>query len=206
MTTVVDIYVDPICPFAWLTSRWLFEVERERAVRATVRIMSLSVLNDGRDGLSDFYRDLVTSGWGPARVAISVEQAHGPDGLRAFYDAFGQRHHVEGQPADLMLISAALMAAGLPEHHAIAADDASLDPALRATHERGMRPVGDDVGTPVLHIHTGATAPVAIFGPVVTPAPRGEAAGRLWDGVVALASAGEFFELKRSRTRPLEFT
>lgn len=202
----VDIFVDPICPFAWLTSRWLLEVERVRQVAPTFRIMSLSVLNDGREGLSDFYRDLLDAGWGPARVAVAVEQQHGPDGLRRFYDAFGTRHHVGDRPLGRQLLADALADAGLAGSLAEAADTDRLDEALRASHAAGMQPVGDDVGTPVLHIHDPShDTPITIFGPVVTPAPRGEAAGRLWDGVVALAGAGEFFELKRSRTRALSF-
>lgn len=202
----VDIYVDPICPFAWLTSRWLLEVEQVRDVRVTFRLMSLSVLNDGRDGLSDFYRELVADGWAPARVATSVGEAHGCAGFRRFYEAFGTLHHVGRRPIDDDLLREALVIAGLPTDHLTAADDTAHDDALRASHHRGMDPVGDDVGTPVLHIHVGSDDPVAIFGPVVTPTPRGESAGRVWDGVVALAGSAEFFELKRSRTRPLEFT
>jgi hypothetical protein len=205
--TPVDIFVDPICPFAWLTSRWLLEVEQVRAVKATFRIMSLSVLNDGRDGLSEFYRELVDSGWGPARVAITVEHEHGPDAFRRFYNAFGTRHHVGQRDLDEQLIVDVLADAGLPASLADVAGSTAVDALLRASHHAGMDPVGDDVGTPVLHIHPpGAPSPMTIFGPVVTPAPRREAAGRLWDGVLAVAESGEFFELKRSRTRPLEFT
>jgi hypothetical protein len=204
--TRVDIYVDPICPFAWLTSRWLLEVERVRPVSPTFRIMSLSVLNDGREGLSEFYRDLLASGWGPVRVAIAVEHQHGTDGLRRFYDAFGTRHHVGKQAIGRQVLIDALGGAGLPLELADTSGTDQLDDALRASHAAGMEPVGDDVGTPVLHIHAAShDAPITIFGPVVTPAPRGEAAGRLWDGVIAVAGAGEFFELKRSRTRPLSF-
>jgi hypothetical protein len=205
--TPVDIFVDPICPFAWLTSRWLLEVEQVRAVQATFRIMSLSVLNDGRDGLSEFYRELLDAGWGPARVAVAVEHEHGPDAFRRFYDAFGTRHHVGRQDLDERLIVDALADADLPTTLADVADTTALDERLRASHHAGMSPVGDDVGTPVLHIHPpDSSQPITIFGPVVTPAPTGEAAGRLWDGVLTVAGAGEFFELKRSRTRPLEFT
>jgi hypothetical protein len=205
-TIDVDIYVDPICPFAWLTSRWLLEVERVRPVRPTFRIISLSVLNDAREGLSAFYRALLDSGWGPARVAIAADQQHGAIGLRRFYDAFGTRHHAGEQTLGRQLLVDALRDAGLPAALADEADTPRFDDALRASHAAGIEPVGDDVGTPVLHIHAEPhDAPITIFGPVVTPAPRGEAAGRLWDGVIAVAGAAEFFELKRSRTRPLSF-
>lgn len=206
MNVTVDLYVDPICPFAWLTSRWLSEVEQVRDVRTNFRLMSLSVLNDGRDGLSDFYTELVADGWAPARVAIAVTNAHGEAGFRRFYEAFGTLHHVRRVPLGDDLIRQALATAGLPQDHLDAAVRTDLDDALRASHHRGMDPVGGDVGTPVLHIHVNGDAPAAIFGPVVTPTPRGETAGRLWDGVVAVAGTAEFFELKRSRTRPLEFT
>ncbi|MEZ5410922.1 MAG: disulfide bond formation protein DsbA [Acidimicrobiales bacterium] len=207
--TAVDIVVDPICPFAWLTSRWLAEVEPRRALAVTFRVMSLSVLNDGdgRTDLSEFYRDLIERGWGPARVAVAVEQGHGPEGLRRFYDAFGLLHHVGGRALDPTLIADALAAADLPASLAAGADDPPLDEALRASHHRGMDPVGDDVGTPVLHIRPPGRSddPIAVFGPVVTPAPRGEDAARLWDGVVLVAGSPDFFELKRSRTRALSF-
>lgn len=206
MSLAVELFVDPICPFAWLTSRWLAAVEDVRPVTVRYRVMSLSVLNDGRDGLSDFYRDLVDRGWGPARVAIAVEAAGGPDALRAFYEAFGSRHHVAGQPLGGELDLATLADAGLPTELARAAHEEAFDGALRASHEVGMRPVGDDVGTPVLHIHRDEGPPITTFGPVVNPAPRCEAAGRIFDAVVELASAPEFFELKRSRRGPLVFS
>jgi hypothetical protein len=208
----VDIFVDPICPFAWLTSRWLFEVERVRPVIATVRIMSLSVLNDGREELSEFYRNLLADGWAPARVAIAVETEHGPDGLRRFNEAFGKLHHLQRLALGNELLVEALERVGLPKHHADAAASSEWDFALRASHELGVQPVGDEVGTPILHIRNPHNQlrdngePLAIFGPVVTPAPRGEAAGQLWDGVLNVASCNGFFELKRTRVRPLEFT
>lgn len=206
--TAVDIFVDPICPFAWLTSRWLLEVEPRRALAVSFRVMSLSVLNEGRTDLSDFYRDLIERGWGPARVAVAVEQGHGSDGLRRFYDAFGRLHHVGGRALDPTLITDALAAADLPADLVDGADDPRLDAALRASHHDGMDPVGDDVGTPVLRIRPPGRSgdPITVFGPVVTPAPRGEEAARLWDGVVLVAGSPDFFELKRSRTRALSFS
>jgi hypothetical protein len=205
MSLAVELFVDPICPFAWLTSRWLAAVEGVRPVTVRYRVMSLSVLNDGRDGLSDFYRDLVDRGWGPARLAIAVEANGGPDALRAFYEAFGSRRHLADEPLGEELNVASLTDAGLPAALAAAATTSDHDGALRASHEHGMRPVGDDVGTPVVHLHRDEGPPLAIFGPVVNPSPRGEAAGRIWDAVVELASAPEFLELKRSRRGPLVF-
>jgi hypothetical protein len=203
--TLVEILVDPICPFAWLTSRWLDEVARHREIDVAIGLMSLSVLNDGRDGLSDFYRALIDSGWGPARVAAAVGDRFGAAGLRRFYDAFGRRHHVGGEPLGDHLALAALGDAGLPDELALAADSSELDDLVRAHHADAVDLVGDDAGTPVLRIHVAGAAPVGIFGPVVTPCPRGDAAVRLWDAVVLAASTEEFFELKRSRTRALAF-
>ena len=204
-STPVDIWVDPICPFAWLTSRWLLEVERLRPITVSFHIMSLSVLNDGREGISDFYRDLVGRAWGGVRVAIAAEHHHGNDVLRDLYTALGTRIHVQDRHADRDLLIEALLEAGLPADLADAADSTDYDDLLRASHHQGMDPVGEEVGTPVIHIPGDNGETVAFFGPVVTPAPRGQRAARLWDGVVLLATTDEFFELKRSRTRKLSF-
>lgn len=207
MTTspTVDIWVDPVCPFAWLTSRWLLDVERQRPMTLSFHIMSLSVLNDGRDQISDFYRDLVGGAWGPVRVAIAAEHHHGNSAVRDLYNALGVRIHQHDRRADRDLILEALAEVGLPAALADAADSSDHDDLLRASHHRGMDPVGEEVGTPVIHVRDDKDRTVAFFGPVVTPFPRGEAALRLWDGVVQIAGLDEFFELKRSRTRQLSF-
>ena len=204
-STPIHIWVDPICPFAWLTSRWLLEVERQRPITVSFHIMSLSVLNDGRQDLSDFYRDLVPRAWGGVRVAIAAEHHHGNGVLRALYDALGTRIHVQDREPDRELFVEALTEAGLPTQLADAADSTEYDKLLRVSHHCGMDPVGEEVGTPVIHVPGDDGCPVAFFGPVVTPTPRGEAAARLWDGVVLVAGSNDFFELKRSRTRELCF-
>lgn len=204
-TTAIDIWVDPICPFAWLTSRWLLEVERQRPISVTFHIMSLSVLNDGKDNLSEFYRDLVPRGWGGVRVAIAAEHHHGNAAMRDLYNALGTRVHVQDREADRGVLVEALIEAGLPTSLADAAESSEYDDLLRASHHRGMDPVGEEVGTPVIHMLGDGGQTVAFFGPVVTPTPRGEAAARLWDGVVLVAGNDDFFELKRSRTRALSF-
>jgi protein-disulfide isomerase-like protein with CxxC motif len=202
----VELFVDPICPFAWITSRWLAEVERLRPIDVRLRVMSLSVLNEGRDDIPDFYRELVDRGWASVRVAIAVEQEHGSAALRRFYEAIGQRLHVEGRDNSPELVAEALAAAGLPTELAAVGAGDCYDGALRASHAAGMAPVGTEVGTPTLHVHgVDPAGPVAFFGPVVTPAPKGDAAVRLWEGVLLVASQPEFFELKRSRDRPLSF-
>jgi hypothetical protein len=194
------MYFDPACPWAWVTSRWLLEVERVRPVDVTFRVMSLAVLNEGRD-LPQDYQDLLKTAWGAVRICIAVERRYGSPAVRDLYTALGTRIHPGGEQRGPELYAAALAEARLDPALASVADSTEYDEALRASHEAGMRPVGTDVGTPVIHAPgpvEGET--VAFFGPVVTPAPKGEAAGRLWDGVLLVAGTPGFYELKRSRT------
>ncbi|RGC66465.1 DSBA-like thioredoxin domain protein [Micromonospora sp. MW-13] len=194
----VDMWFDPICPWAWITSRWLLEVEQVRDVTIRFHVMSLTVLNEGRD-LPEEYQELMRTGWGPVRVCVAAEQKYGQDAVRTLYTALGTRIHLGKENLGPELYAAALTDAGLDPELAAAAESTAYDEALRASHEAGMRPVGTDVGTPVVHAPGPDGTPVAFFGPVVTPRPRGEAAGRLWDGVLLVAGTPGFYELKRSR-------
>jgi hypothetical protein len=197
--SAVDMWFDPICPWAWMTSRWLLEVERVRPVEVRFHVMSLSVLNAGRN-VSESYQARMDRAWAPVRVCIAAEQKYGPAVLRDLYTALGTRIHPGQEPIGPELISAALADVGLDPTLVAAGDSTEHDAALRASHDAGMQPVGLDVGTPVIHAHGPDGVKVAFFGPVVTPAPKGAAAGRLWDGVLLVAATPGFYELKRSRT------
>jgi hypothetical protein len=196
---MVDMWFDPTCPWAWMTSRWLLEVEKVRPLDVRFNVMSLSVLNEGRDHLSESYRAAMDKAWGPVRVCIAAAEAAGPQVLRDLYTALGTRIHLQKYELGEKLYTESLIEAGLDPALADAATSDAWDDALRGSHDAGMKPVGTDVGTPVIHAPGPDGGTVAFFGPVVTPAPKGEAAGKLWDGVVLVAGTEGFFELKRSR-------
>lgn len=200
MTEIVDVWVDPACPWAWITSRWLKEVATVRDVSVRTHVMSLAVLNEGRD-LPEGYKELLKRAWGPVRVLIAAQQRFGDDVVDPLYSAMGEEFHVRANKDVTEVIAKAIADVSLPADLLAAAEDDSLDEALRASHHAGMDPVGMDVGTPVIHI-----GDVAFFGPVVTPSPRGEAAGRLYDGVKLVAATPGFYEIKRTRTEGPLFT
>lgn len=196
--STAEMWFDPLCPWAWITSRWLLEVERVRPVDLQFRVMSLAVLNEGRE-VPEAYAKRLARAWGPVRVCAAAAQRHGDAVLRDLYTALGTRIHVNRQEHGPDLYAAALSEAGLDPDLSEAAGSDQYDPALRASHEAAMAPVGQDVGTPVIHASGSDGDRLAFFGPVVTPAPTGEAAGRLWDGVMLVAGTPGFYELKRTR-------
>lgn len=195
MTHDVDFYFDPACPWAWMTSRWILEAEKVRDMNLAFRPMSLGALNEGRD-LDEGYADFLTYTWAPMRVIFAAIEHSGPAILRDLYTALGNRIHVEGRGIkDREILTEALQEVGLPPSLAEAADDDRFDDAIRAAQKAVIELVGEDVGTPTITIDGSS-----FFGPVMSPAPKGEEAGRVFDGAALLAGYPGFFELKRTRT------
>jgi protein-disulfide isomerase-like protein with CxxC motif len=197
--TIADFWFDPTCPWAWMTSRWMKEVEQVRDVDVRFHVMSLAYLNRDKQ-VSDSYRANLSTAWGPVRVCIAAAKHGGEGVLDRLYTELGTRFHNEGRDRSRATIEDALVAAGLPPGLADAMDTDEYDALLIASHERGIDQVGNDVGTPII-----AVDGVAFFGPVMTPIPRGEAAARLWDGFRLVAGVPGFYEIKRGRTEKPSF-
>ncbi|MDH6237413.1 DsbA family protein [Cryobacterium sp. CG_9.6] len=195
MSDSVKFWFDPSCPWAWMTSRWVDEVARLREFDVEWRVMSLAVLNENND-VSDEYRAFLPRALRYTRLVQAAQELHGAAIVKPLYDALGTEIHLGSNTDSDEVISLALAAVGLPAEFAAHADSDEFDAQMRASHFDGINRVGQDVGTPVIAIND-----VAFFGPVISPAPMGDQALALWDGVVALASYDGFFELKRSRTR-----
>jgi hypothetical protein len=201
-TKTADFWFDPLCPWAWITSRWMLEVEDVRPVKTNWHIMSLAYLNlkqhEG-ESLSDEYRERMNAAWGPVRICAAAAAAEGDQILLPIYTALGTKFHNEKR-RDKEALEEAIADAGLPKDLVAATESTEFDQAIIDSHLRGMELVGLDVGTPIISFEGNA-----FFGPVVTPIPRGEAAGTLWDGVLLVTGTDGFFELKRTRDRSPSF-
>ncbi|MEI5033400.1 DsbA family protein [Streptomyces sp. CA-278952] len=201
--TPVDFWFDPLCPWAWMTSRWMLEVEKVRDVEVRWHVMSLAVLNEDKlDELPEEYRDLLENkAWGPVRVVVAARQLHGDAVVGPLYTALGTRFHNNDEGPTREAVAAALKDVGLPADLADYADSDRYDTELRASHKEGIDKVGQEVGTPVIAVPGADGEQIAFFGPVVTPAPKGEEAAKLWDGTLLVASIPGFYEIKRTRTQ-----
>ena len=198
--TPVDFWFDPSCPWAWMTSRWVDEVATLRDLDVTWHAMSLAVLNEDRTDLDEHYRAFLPRALRYTRLVTAVAELHGAETVKPLYDVLGTRIHPGGSTDADTVIAEALAELGLPAELAAHADSDEYDAQMRASHDDGIGRVGQDVGTPVIAVNG-----VAFFGPVISPAPKGEQAAALWDGVVAVAAYDGFFEIKRSRTRGPQF-
>lgn len=198
-TPRVDLYFDPVCPFAWITTRWILEVERHRPLDLHFRLMSLAVLNERREGgVPEADRGL-DSAWRPVRVGAALEDKRGEQALRQYYEEFAFRFHNQRMRGRDEVIRAALSAVDADDFYGYA-DTTEYDDAVRKSHAQGMDPVGHEVGTPTMHIDG-----IAFFGPILNAVPKGQAALDTFDGALLLARNPNFFELKRSRPEGMTF-
>ena len=201
--TSVDFWFDPVCPWTWLTSRWMLEVRKTKPVDITWHVMSLAVLNEGRlEQLTPQNRELMGKAWAPVRVLMAAQETFGSGVLEPLYTALGTQYFLLDQPKNLTTIRAALREAGLPQRLAEAGDATTYDRILRYSHREGIELVGQEVGSPIIAIPEpcrGARK-IAFFGPVVNPTPTGDLAARLWDNLVAIVAVPGFYEIKRTRT------
>jgi hypothetical protein len=192
--TEAEFWFDPVCPWAWMTSRWILEVEKVRDISVKWNLFSLAHLNRDKE-LSDDYKSRLIRSWQSTRVIAAAQKEKGSGVTLPLYTAISSRIHLKKMEVGALLFEEALSEVGLNPALSAAMNDESLNPAVIESHERGIAMVGNDVGTPIISVG-GA----AFFGPVISPAPKGEEAGKLWDGVVGVASYPGFFEIKRSRT------
>lgn len=198
--TKVEFWFDPVCPWAWMTSRWIQEVERLRdGVEVDWNVMSLAILNEDRD-MNDAHKKSHAFSKRACQVAAGVKAELGNEAMVKFYDTIGTINHNEGRSGEEGTLEEAVEKDGVPAEFVTRAENGEFDELLLASHNGAIDRVGDEVGTPVIAVNG-----VAFFGPVISPAPKGDMALQLFDGVVAAAGYDGFFEIKRSRTRGPQF-
>ena len=206
----VEFFWDPVCPWAWLTSRWVAEVARQRDLQVDWRFISLRLLNEHRDYTTDFPDGYVaghTTGLKLLRVAAAIRNAEGPSRMAELYSQFGGDIHVRGRREEMTAHWEAgfpdyLRSVGIEDRYIASAQDESLDVLLRAERDDALSRTGKDVGTPIISFRRDG-AVQSFFGPVISRVPSPERAGPLWDAVWELATFPGFAELKRSlRERP----
>lgn len=197
-TPKVEFWFDSICPWCWMTSRWASDVAGQRGFEIAWHPISLKILNEGNadHAHSEGHRQ----GLRLARVIEAARREHGDDAVGKLYTEFGTRIHPDGRDDFDAVIVEGLAVLDLEPGLAAAADSDEYDAQLRANTDHAIEIAGPDVGVPIISIDG-----VAFFGPVVTPAPTGGEALRLWDGIYAAASVPGFYELKRGRTKGPEF-
>jgi hypothetical protein len=194
-TTKVEMWFDTLCPWAWMTSRWLVEVAKVRDISIQWNVMSLFFLNESRSHISADYLDNAKKALGPLRIIVAAERLYGNQVAGELYTAFGEEIHLNKMKFSPELNSKVLGKFSFPVDLLPFADDVSLDELILKSHKAGIDRVGEDVGTPIVSIEG-----ISFFGPVISPAPKGEDAGKLFDGAFAVASYPGFFEMKRTRT------
>lgn len=193
----VRFYFDPICPWCWITSRWLAEeVEPNRDIEIDWRSISLLVRNEDRD-MPEEYRAPAEFTFKLLRVAEALRADGRADQVGAYYTEIGTRIHRD-QDRDFD-VADALAAAGIDTSYASAFDDPALDAAVRAGTKEAEELAGNDVGTPIVAYEVDGIWK-GYFGPVIPEVVRGDAALRLWDGLSLLIETDGFYEIKKTRT------
>lgn len=201
----LQFYFDPVCPWAYITSRWVTEVQQQRGYDVSWKFISLFMINDERgygEG-NKAWRDAHFAGLQALRVASAARAAAGNDAVAAVYTALGKAIHVDkrrpeqegGMPS---LVHKVLGEAGLNPDWAKSADDELHDEVIRFETKTALEATGKDVGTPILIFNPGSPEQASFFGPVISKIPRGNDALRLWDAVVTIATTSGMAELKRS--------
>ena len=208
----LEFYFDPVCPFAWITSRWVKEVQSLRDYDVTWKYISLKMINENRteDWYTTEYRAAHMAGLYAHRVCHAVEQDHGNGAIDALYTALGTAFHPgqrrpEINAAPQAFMEEMLASVGLPVAYAAEVDNEAHDEAVRASTDEAFARTGKDVGTPILTYFPGTDREASLFGPVISSTPRGEEALRLWDAVEVLAGSG-VAETKRTLRAKLAFS